>query len=317
MAVTGALPLHGWPDGMPFLIEGQPFVEIAKRPAAGFKPVSPSYLSAIGMRLVKGRWLAETDTAGAVPVTVINEVMAKKYFKGEEPIGKRIRIEEIIPGQPALGPEIVWEVVGVVEGEKAFSLDDTSAGLYVSYKQSPSPQQALVVRGAMDPSHLVKSIEGAVWEVNKGQALDEIKPLEQLKSESLGENRLRTILLGTFAGLALLLSAIGVYGAISYSVSQRTNEIGIRAALGASAWEQSMLVLKTGTALTAAGLALGVLGALGLTRLLSSFLFGVSPRDPWTLVVVSCLLSAVAAAACYIPARRATKVDPLVALRHE
>lgn len=316
-AVTGALPLNGWPDGMPFLIEGHPFVEVAKRQAAGFKPVSPSYLAAIGMRLEKGRWLAETDTAGTVPVMVINEAMAKKYLKGEEPIGKRIRVEEIIPGQPALGPEIAWEVVGVVAGEKACGLGDSCSGMYVSYKQSPSPQQSLVVRGAMDPNYLMKSIESAVWELNKGQALDEIKPLEQIKTESLGENRMRTILLATFAGLALLLSAIGVYGVISYSVSQRTHEIGIRAALGASAREQLMLVLKTGMALTAVGLGVGVLGALGLTRLLSSFLFGVSPRDPWTLFLVSCVLVAVAATACYIPARRATKVDPLVALRHE
>ena len=259
-ATTGALPLQGWPDGMPFLIEGQPFVEVAKRPAAGFKPVSPSYLAAIGMHLKKGRWLAETDTAGTAPVTVVNEAMGKKHFNGEEPIGKRIRIEEIVPGQPALGPEIAWEVVGVVEGERACGLGDTCAGLYVSYKQSPSPQQALVVRGAMDPNHLIKSIQAAIWDLNKSQALPEIKPLEQIKSESLGENRMRTVLLGTFAGLALLLSAIGVYGVISYSVTQRTHEIGIRAALGASTWEQLMLALKTGMALTGAGLVIGVRG---------------------------------------------------------
>jgi putative ABC transport system permease protein len=189
--------------------------------------------------------------------------------------------------------------------------------LYVSYKQSPSTQQALVVRGAMDPNHLIKSIQAVIWNLNKAQALPEIKPLEQIKSESLGENRMRTVLLGTFAGLALLLSAIGVYGVISYSVTQRTHEIGIRAALGASAWEQLTLVLNTGMALTGAGLGIGVLGALALTRILSSLLFGVSPRDPWTLLLVSTVLAVVAVAACYIPARRATGVDPLVALRHE
>jgi predicted permease len=317
VATASALPLQGWPDGMPFLIQGRPFVDIANRPACGFKPVSPSYLSALGMRLVKGRWLAETDTQSTLPVAVINETMAERYFKDENPLGKRLLIQQIIPGQPALGPEIPWQVVGVIADEKAYSLDGSSAGLYVSYKQSPSTHTALAVRGAIDPAHLVKSVEAAMWQVNKNQAIDDIKTLEQIKSDSLGENRLRTILLGTFAGLALLLSAIGVYGVISYSVAQRTHEIGIRAALGASRWAQLGLVLKSGMALTAAGLAIGFLGALGLTRLLSSLLFGISPRDPGTLLLVSAVLAAVAAAACYIPAQRAARVDPLVALRHE
>jgi len=316
-ATTGALPLEGWPDGMPFQIEGRSFVDVANRPDCGFKPVSPSYLSALGMRLVKGRWLAESDTSGALPVTVINATMAKRDFKDQDPIGKRILIQQIIPGQPALGPEIPWQVVGVVADEKAHNLEGSSAGLYVSYKQSPSTNAALVVRGAMDPTHLVKSIEMAIWQLNKNQALDDIKTLEQIKSDSLGDNRLRAILVGTFAALALLLAAIGVYGVISYSVAQRTHEIGVRAALGASHWDQLSLVLKTGMSLTAAGLAIGVLGALGLTHLLSSLLFGVSPRDPGTLLLVSGLLAAVAATACYIPAHRAARVDPAVALRHE
>lgn len=316
-AITSALPLQGWPDGMPFLIEGRPFVDIANRPSCGFKPVSPSYLSALGMRLVKGRWLAETDAPRTLPVAVINETMAKRYFKNDNPLGKRVLIQQVIPGQPALGPEIPWQVVGVIADEKAYSLDGASAGLYVSYKQSPSTRTSLVVRGAIDPAHLVKSIEAAVWQVNKNQAMNDVKTLERIKSDSLGENRLRTILLGTFAGLALLLSAIGVYGVISYSVAQRTHEIGIRAALGASPGAQLGLVLKSGMALTLAGLGIGVLGALGLTRLLSSLLFGIGPRDPWTLLLVGAVLAAVATAACLIPARRAARVDPLVALRHE
>ncbi len=317
VATTAALPLQGWSDGMPFLIKGRPFVDMANRPSCGFKPVSPSYLAALGMRLVRGRWLAETDASGAAPVAVINETMAKRYFESENPLGKLILIQQIIPGQPALGPEIPWEVVGVVADEKPFSLDDSSAGLYVSYKQSPTTRTALVVRSALDPNHLVKSIEGAIWQINKAQAIDEIKMLEQIKADSLGQNRSRTILLGTFAGLALLLAAIGVYGVISYSVTQRTHEIGVRAALGASFWAQLGLVLKDGMALTAVGLTIGLLGALGLTRVLSGLLFGVSPRDPWTLLLVSGILAAVAAAACYIPARRAARVDPLIALRHE
>ena len=316
-ATTTALPLEGWGWGMPFLIEGQPEVDRANRPGCFYKMVSPSYLSALGMRLVKGRWLAETDSGGAVPVTVINESMAKRYLKNQDPIGKRILIQQVIPGKHELGPEVPWQVVGVVADEKVDGLDDSSPGVYVSYKQSPVIGTALVVRGAMDPNHLVNAIQGSVWELNKNQALDDIKTLEQIKSESVGGNRLRTALLGAFAGLALLLAAVGIYGVVSYSVAQRTHELGVRAALGASRWDQLRVVLGSGMFLTFLGLGIGVLGALGLTRLLASLLFGVSPRDPWSMAVVVLILAAVALAACYIPARRATHVDPMVALRYE
>jgi putative ABC transport system permease protein len=316
-AFTTTLPLEGWGNGMPFQIEGQPLVDRANRPACFFKMVSPSYFRALGMRLLKGRALSETDIQGAVPALVVNETMVKRYFKNAEPLGKRIFIQEIVTAKPALGPEIPWQVVGVVADEKVDGLDDSSAGVYVSYKQSAQVGDNLVVRGAMDPNGLIKSIQRAVWDVNKNQAIEEIKLLEQIKTESLGGNRLRTILLGAFAGLALLLAAIGIYGVISYSVSQRTHEMGVRAALGASSWDQLRLVLKSGLSLTLIGLAIGTLGALGLTHLLSSLLFGVSARDPWTLAVVGLGLAAVALAACYIPARRATRVDPTVALRYE
>ena len=316
-AVANSLPLEGWADGMHFQIEGRPFVDPSNRPDCGFKTASPSYLSAVGLRLLRGRWLAETDTAATIPVTVINETMAKQNFQGQDPLGQRILIDQLIPGQPAVGPEIPWQVVGVVADEKIHKLDESSAGLYVSYKQSPSLGTALVVRGAMDPARLVKSIQSAVWQINSSQAFDEIKTLERIKADSLGENRLRTILLGAFAGLALLLAATGIYGVISYSVAQRTHEIGLRAALGASRWAQLGLIFRDGMTLTAIGMGIGIMGALGLTRLLASLLFGVSPHDPWTLALVGVTLAVVAGAACLIPARRATKVDPMVALRYE
>ena len=316
-AVANTLPLEGWAYGMHFQIEGRPFVDPSNRPDCGFKTVSPSYLSAVGLRLLRGRWLAEADTAGTVPVAVINETMAQRYFQGQDPLGQRILIQQIVPGQPAVGPEIPWQVVGVVADEKVHTLDASSAGLYVSYKQSPSLGTALVVRGAMDPTRLVKSIQSAVWQINRNQAFDDIKTLDRIKSESLGENRMRTALLGAFAGLALLLAAIGIYGVISYSVAQRTHEIGLRAALGASRWDQLRLIFKDGMTLTAIGMGIGIMGALGLTRLLASLLFGVSPHDPWTFALVGAVLATVADAACLIPAHRATKVDPMVALRYD
>lgn len=317
VATTGAAPFQGWPDGMPFQIAGRPVVDIANRPACGFKPVSPSYLSTLGLRLLKGRWIAESDIAGGPPVAVINETMTKKYFKNEDPIGQRILVQQIIPGQPALGPEIPWEVIGVIADEKTSSLDDSRDGMYIPYKQNPEVGTDLVVRGAMEPTHLLKSIQTAVWQVNKNQALDRVKTLEELKSDSLGDKRMRTTLLGTFAALALVLAAIGVYGVISFSVAQRTHELGVRSALGASRTAQLSLVMRSGMGLAALGLGIGIVGALVLTRLLQSFLFGIGPRDPSTLVIVGAVMTAVVAAACLIPAHRATRVDPLVALRHE
>ena len=303
---------------MPFLIEGHPFVDMANRPAANYKRVSPSYLAALQLRLLKGRWLADTDTASSLPVIVINQAMEKRYFKGEDPIGKRILIQQIIPGKPALGPEIPWQVVGVVASERTgMEGDNDSPGDYVSYMQSPTTETALVVRAAMDPAQLVKSVQAAIWQLNKNQAFDSVKTLDEIKSDSMGADRLRTSLLGMFAALALLLAAIGIYGVISYSVAQRIHEMGVRAALGASRWDQLRLVLSGGMTLTAVGLGIGVLGALALTRLLASLLFGVSPHDPWTLAAAGVILTAVAAAACYVPARRATRVDPMVALRYE
>jgi putative ABC transport system permease protein len=317
-ATTSALPLRGWGWGMPFLIEGQPVVDRANRAACFYKMVSPSYFRALGMRLLKGRGLAETDTKGSPPATVVNESMVKKYFKGQDPVGKRILIQQIISGKHELGPEVPWQVVGVVADERVGGLDDDSSpGVYVSYKQSPTTGMAVVVRGAMDPNRLIKAIQTSVWELNKNQALEDVKTLEQIKSESLGGNRLRTILLGVFAGVALLLAAIGIYGVISYSVVQRTHELGVRAALGAGNWDQLRVVLRSAMSLTAVGLVIGVLGALGLTQLLASLLFGVSPRDPWILIAVGVMLAAVALVACYVPARLAARVDPMVALRYE
>jgi putative ABC transport system permease protein len=245
--------------------------------------------------------------------------MAQKYFPNQDPIGKRILVQQIIPGKTKLGPEIGWEVVGIVADERVTGFDNKrdNPGMYVSNEQSPVYFGGLVVRAAIDPSRLQKAIRKAVDDINKNQPLTDIKTLEQIKSESMVGDRLRSLLLGVFAGIALLLSAVGIYGVISYSVTQRTGEIGIRAALGASRGNLLGLILRHGIWMTGTGLAIGLLGALGLTRLLATLLFGVGAWDPLTIISVAAVLGFIGLLACYVPARRATKVDPVVALRYE
>ena len=319
VALTSALPMQGWGYGMPFQRADKPMVDRANRRACFFKMVSPSYFRTLGLRLRKGRTLGDQDAKGTPAVAVINETMVRLYFKGEEPLGKRILVQEIVPGKTQLGPEIPWEIVGVIADEKVDNLGGKgdNPGMYVSNQQSPVFFQALVVRAAMDPSGLKQALGKAVHEVNKDQTLNEIKTLEQIKAESTASNRLQSMLLTVFAAIAVLLAAIGIYGVISYSVEQRMHEIGIRAALGASKGNLLGLVLRSGMLLAGIGLVLGFGGALGLTRLLSNLLFGIGERDPLTIGEVAVLLTGVALLACYIPARRATKVDPMVALRYE
>jgi predicted permease len=317
-AVTNTVPMRGWGNGMPFLIAGRPVVDRANRNGAGFKQVGASYFHTIGMKLVKGRGFSDRDVKGSSPVMVINQTMASRFFAGQEPIGQRILVQEIVPGRPALGPEIPWEIVGVVADEKTGSLDgNAQAGMYVPIEQSPSTFVSLVVRANIDPTSLQRALGQAVHEVNKDQPLSDVLTLEQIKDESSASNRLRTMLLGVFATFALLLAAIGIYGVISYTVVQRTHEIGIRAALGANASTLLRLILRHGMTLAALGLAFGFAASLMLARVLGTLLFGVTPRDPLTLGAAAIVLTGVAFLACYLPARRAAALDPLIALRCE
>ncbi len=319
VALTSALPMQGWGYGMPFQRADKPMVDRANRRACFFKMVSPSYFRTLGMKFRRGRPLSDHDTKGAPPVTVINETMARMYFKDENPIGKRILVQEIVPGKTQLGPEIPWEVVGLVADEKVDNLDSRgdNPGMYVSNQQSPVFFQALVLRTAMNPLGLKQALSKAIHEINKDQTVTEVKTLDQIKAQTTATNRLQSLLLSVFAAIAVLLAAIGIYGVISYSVEQRTHEIGIRAALGASRSDLLGLILRGGMLMAGIGLALGLGGALGLTRLLANLLFGVGVRDPMTLAAVAVLLAAVALLACYSPARRATRVDPTIALRYE
>ncbi len=317
-AVTSALPLQGWGYGMPFQIAGRPVKDHANREACFFKAVSPSYFHSLGIAFKQGRGFTAHDVKGGPPVAVINETMAAKYFKGEQPIGHQIQVQEIVYGKPNLGPEIPWQIVGVISDEKISGLnDDKSGGMYVPYGQSPTQFVSLIVKGETNPEKMQESIVQAVLQIDQDQPLSDIKTLSRIKTESVGPNRLRTTLMGIFAVIALLLAAIGIYGVISYSVAQRTHEMGLRSALGASAGAILRLVIGGGMTRVGIGLAIGLAGALGLARTLKSLLFGVSAADPWTIAGVATGLMAVAVLACYIPARRATRVDPMVALRYE
>ncbi|HET7925729.1 MAG TPA: ABC transporter permease [Rhodanobacteraceae bacterium] len=318
VAMTTALPLQGWGYGMPFQIEGRDTVDFASRRAGFFKIVTPSYFATLGINVRSGRTLSDTDTAGAPPVAMINETFAKREFPDGNAIGQRVRVQQIIPGQTGLGPEIPWEIVGVIADEKIGGLDDVgSGGLYVSYRQSPAYGMSLAVRGATDPARLQGTVRAAIDSVNKDQALSRVRSLEQIEDESMSAQRIQSILYGVFATIALLLAAVGIYGVISYSVVQRTHEMGIRAALGASRTTLRTLVFRSGMLLALVGLAVGLVGALALTRVMTSILSGVSPRDPVTLAAVAVVLAIVAAVACFIPAQRATRVAPNTALRYQ
>jgi putative ABC transport system permease protein len=317
VALTSALPLRGWGWGLPFRVADRPAVEPADRPVGFFKMVSPDYFSAVSLRLQRGRWLNERDRRGAARVVVINQTLADRVFPAGDAIGKQLMVEEIIFGQARLGPEAAWEIVGVVADEKVSGLDSTSpsAGMYAAFEQSPQQYQSLVVRTGIEPLAVERSIRHAITRVNPDQPLSDVKTLDRIKRESSGSKRLHAQLLGVFAGLALLLAAIGIYGVISYSVTQRTREIGIRSALGATASNILKLILRQGLVMIVTGLMIGIGAALALTRLIESLLFGIGGRDLLTLTITAGVLAVVGVCACLWPARRAARIDPIIALR--
>jgi putative ABC transport system permease protein len=317
-ALSCAPPMQGSCYGMPMQVAGRPIVDRARRSGGFFKVVSPSYFSTLKLKIVRGRALSDRDVGTAPSALVINERLAKREFGDQDPIGQRLLIQDIIPGRTGLGPDRSWEIVGVVRDEKVNGITDIqSAGVYVSNEQTPVYFSTLSVRTSVDPLALQKSVVAAIRGVNKDQPLTDIRTVDQIKDVSMANNRLQATLLIIFATVALVLAGIGIYAVISYSVVQRTAEIGIRAALGATRINLLRLVLTRGVALTLVGLALGTASSLALTRLMASILFGVGVRDPTTMVLVGALLASVAIMACYLPALRATKIDPLLALRSD
>jgi putative ABC transport system permease protein len=280
--------------------------------AAYFIAASPDYFRALGTPLVEGRDFTDRDGGGAAKVLIINRNLARDLFPNENAIGKRLQLVN-----SELSDE--WrEIVGVVGDVRYSGLGDTGVNtIYTPFAQTPFMWSNLMIRTSVPPQTLIQSVRGAVASVNSSLPPANFRTMEQLVSDSVARPRFNTVLLAAFAALALALAAVGIYGVIAYSVSRRAQEIGVRMALGARKSDVIRLVLKQGMKPAVAGAALGLIGAWAATRLMSGMLFEVSATDPSTFTVITLTLMTVALLACYIPARRATKVDPMVALREE
>jgi putative ABC transport system permease protein len=317
VALTDGLPLQGVPTGRAFQILGRPVLEWARRPACDLKVVSPAYFQAMSLRLRAGRTLSEADRAEAPPVAVINETMARMHFSGVDPIGQHVLMQETKQGT---SEEIAWAIVGVITDERLTPFADRRErpALYVSIDQLPTMfANQLLVRTHGSPERFREPIRRTLAAVDKDQAIADMRTVEQLEAEALEPEWLRTSLLATFAFVALLLAAIGVYGVFAYAVVQRTHELGIRSALGARRDVLIWTTVREGIGLAVAGLALGIPGAWGATQLIRTWLFGIGPADLTTMAAAAGCLALVAVAACYVPARRVNRIDVVSALKAE
>jgi putative ABC transport system permease protein len=307
---TTSLPLTGQDAGNSIVIEGRPQVRLSELPIGRNRVVSPGYFETMRIPLRSGRLISDEDSEKAKPVVMISETMARSYWPNENPIGKRLRFPT---------PNITWrEIVGIVADVKHYSLNgETRPEMYFPYMQQPLTFMTIVARTRSAPELLAPLVRKEVAEIDRDQPIARMRTLEEIVTRSVAQPRLYSVLLVVFSAAALLLAAIGIYGVMSYAVIQRTNEIGIRIALGAPRHEVWRTVVGHGLVLTIIGIAVGTASAFGLTRLMSGLLYGVSATDPLTFLGSSILLMVVAVASCYLPAHRATRIDPMTALRWE
>jgi predicted permease len=310
VAVTNFLPLTGFWGITDFTVEGQA-VRPDNKPSADNRLVTPGYFSTMGISLLRGRDFNDSDRSESENVAIVNSTLARRYFGGENPVDKILELGD------AAHPER-WRIVGEVADVRAFGPEEPAhADLYRPLSQVSFPLLSFVVRTTGDPSKLLKPAESAIWEVDKDQPVFDAMPMQMLAAQSVTLRRTSTILLASFAGLALMVAAVGLYGLIAYSVAQRTHEIGIRMALGARRRDVLGLVVRHGMSLVLVGEIVGLGTALIVTRLVSGLLYEVSPADPWPLAAAVGVMTLIALVASYIPARRAAKIDPMVALRYE
>jgi putative ABC transport system permease protein len=315
VGATSGVPLSRDDFVLAFKIQGQPELPPEASQSTNYYSISADYFKAMGIPLLRGRVFNERDIKDSLPVAVINETMAKKVFSDEDPIGKRITFD-------TQSDKPDWyEIVGIVGDVKHYGLDRaTTLQTYEPYTQQTLSNMTLIARATGDPTSLSAAIRQEVLNLDKEQPISNISTLDKYVSTSVAQQQFSTQLFGVFAAVAMALACIGIYGVLSYSVTQRTHEIGIRLALGAQASDVLQMVIKQGLFLTIVGIVCGIGAAIALAKLLtdfSSLLFDVKATDPATFAVIALLLLCVALLACYVPARRATKVDPMVALRGE
>ncbi len=311
--IVRTVPLDGATEGSIIRIPGRATTSRQDRPVANYNIASPGYFAAVGTPLLSGREFLESDKADSMPVVIINRAMAKKFWPNQDPVGKQVGLGSLnFP---------LMNIIGVVADVKHLSLrEDPGPEMYVPYTQKPYPSMAimyLVVRTRTDPASVTNGIRSAIHAIDADLPITEAATLTTLRDISMAQPRFSMLLLASFGGLALLLACFGMYGVISYSVTQRTREIGVRMALGASRRTVFGMVLGQGIRLAGLGIVIGLVAAAGVTRLMASFLYGVKATDPLTFLIVPVLLTGVAVLASYLPARRATRVDPMVALRYE
>jgi predicted permease len=316
-AATG-MPLQGVSFGMPFSIAGQPVSDPSSRPGAGFEMVSPEYYETFGIQMLKGRPFSEQDSPTAPRVAIVNEAFVRRFLPNVDPLRQRILVEQLVPGQTKLGPPVEWQIVGVSRNIRNGGMRGADFPVIdVPFQQSPWPGAGVVVRTVGDPATMSKAVAAAIHSFSPDVPLDQIRTMDEIVDQSLVNDRFMTALYGSFAAVALVLAAIGIYGVMAFVVAQRRHEIGLRIAFGASQERVLSLVLKEGMALAASGLGIGLIGAFFVGRVLKDLLYGVGTLDAVALCGVAITLFAAAFFACYVPARRAARVDPLEALRYE
>jgi putative ABC transport system permease protein len=315
--ISTDVPLLGNPIYI-MRFEGRPPVTPSQAPLANYFAVTPGYFETMGMRVLRGRPITDRDIAGSPPVVVVNQTLVNRYFPGQDPIGKRLEIAFDDPPN--------WrEIVGVVADVHSAGLDqDTPVQAYTAYFQNPDliavslpAPFTVLARTTGNPAALGSAMKAAILNVDRAQPVFAVQPMTDIVSQNVAQRRFSLVLLAFFAASALFLAALGLYGVMSYVVTQRTSEIGIRMALGARPAQVLLLVERQGMLLVLAGLTIGIAGGLLLMRLMTSLLFRVSPSDPFALLAGAVTLIAVSVVACYLPARRAARVDPLIALRYE